>query len=121
VHLIHAELFDELRAKGFEVAPGVMGENITTRGVDLLALPTGARLHVGSDAIVAVTGLRNPCFQLDGLQKGLMQATLDRGADGDLIRKAGVMAIVIAGGGVAMGDSIRIVLPDHPHQALKPV
>jgi MOSC domain-containing protein YiiM len=121
VHLIHAELFDELRAKGFEVAPGVMGENITTRGIDLLALPTGARLHVGSDAIVEVTGLRNPCFQLDGLQKGLMQATLDRGADGDLIRKAGVMAIVIAGGGVAMGDSIRIVLPDHPHQALKPV
>jgi MOSC domain-containing protein YiiM len=121
VHLIHAELFDELRAKGFEVSSGVMGENVATRGIDLLALPTGTRLHLGNGAIVEVTGLRNPCHQLDGLQPGLMQATLARDGEGNLIRKAGVMAIVVAGGEVRVGDPIRIDLPPGPHDRLKPV
>ena len=121
VHLIHAELLDELRAKGFDVSPGLMGENVTTWGVDLLGLPTGARLHLGSDAIVEVKGLRNPCYQLDGLQQGLMQATLDRDAEGAHIRKAGVMSVVIAGGDVRVGDDIRVELPAGLHEALRPV
>src|SRR6185437_5733008 len=97
VHLIHAELLDELREAGFVVAPGEMGENVTTRGVDLLGLPTGTRLHLGETAVVEVTGLRNPCAQLDRFQPGLMQAVLGRDAQGDLVLKAGIMAIVLAG------------------------
>ena len=91
VHLIHSELFDELRAAGFRVGPGDMGENVTTRGVDLLSLPAGTRLHLGPEAVVEVTGLRNPCRQLDDFQTGLMAAVLDRDPDGNLIRKAGIM------------------------------
>ena len=111
VHLIHAELHEELRALGFDVAPGDMGENITTRDIDLLALPTGTRLGIGEAAVVEVTGLRNPCVQLDRFQQGLMAATLARDADGSLIRKAGVMAIVLKSGDVRPGDPIRVVLP----------
>jgi MOSC domain-containing protein YiiM len=121
VHLIHAELFDELRAAGFTVSPGAMGENVTTHGVDLLGLPTGARLHLGDGAIVEVTGLRNPCRQLDKLQPGLMAATLARDAAGNLIRKAGIMGIVLEGGEIRGGDPIRIELPPPPHQPLAPV
>ena len=98
VHLIHAELHDELGAAGFTVPAGLMGENVTTRGVDLLGLPTGARLCLGDTAVVEVTGLRNPCAQLDRLQPGLMAATLARDEDGKLVRKAGVMGIVLADG-----------------------
>lgn len=111
VHLIHAELHVELRALGFDVAPGDMGENITTRDIDLLALPAGAKLHLGEAAMVEVTGLRNPCVQLDRFRKGLMAATLARDPHGNLIRKAGVMAIVLASGDVCVGDPIRVVLP----------
>ena len=121
VHLIHAELHDELRAGGFTVGPGQMGENVTTRGVDLLGLPTGARLRLGAEAVVEITGLRNPCAQLDGLQQGLMTATLDRDAQGNLIRKAGIMGVVIAGGTVRAGDPIAVELPEEPHRALEPV
>jgi MOSC domain-containing protein YiiM len=121
VHLMHAELFDELRAKGFAVQPGDLGENVTTSGIDLLALPTGTRLHLGATAMVEVTGLRNPCAQIDGFQKGLMAATLDKDADGNLIRKAGVMSIVLADGEVRPGDTVRVELPDTPYRALKPV
>jgi MOSC domain-containing protein YiiM len=121
VHLIHAELHDELRAAGFEIEAGEMGENVTTRGVDLLGLPTGARLHLGSEAVVEVTGLRNPCVQLDDHQQGLMAAVLDRDAAGNLIRKAGVMAVVIAGGPVRTGDAVVVELPPTPHQPLAPV
>jgi MOSC domain-containing protein YiiM len=121
VHLIHAELFDELRGTGFTVAPGQMGENVTTRGVDLLALPTGARLHLGPDAVVEVTGLRNPCRQLDKLKPGLMAATLTRDPEGNLIRKAGIMGIVLEGGDVCEGDPIRVELPPPPHHPLEPV
>ena len=121
VHLIHAELFEELRARGFAVAPGDLGENVTTRGIDLLGLPAGTRLHLGDTAVVEVTGLRNPCVQLDRFQQGLMAALLDRGADGALVRKAGIMSIVLAGGDVRPGDAIRIALPAPPHAALVPV
>jgi MOSC domain-containing protein YiiM len=121
VHLMHAELHDELRAAGFRVAPGEMGENVTTRGVDLLGLPTGTRLRLGASAVVEVTGLRNPCAQLDGIQPGLMAATLERDAAGKLVRKAGVMAIVLADGTVRTGDGIEIELPPEPHQPLEPV
>jgi MOSC domain-containing protein YiiM len=121
VHLLHAELLDQLRAAGFALAPGQMGENIATRGIDLLALPTGTRLHLGTTAIVQVTGLRNPCAQLDQLQPGLREATLDRDAAGTLIRKAGVMCIVVAAGEVRPGDPIRAELPQPPHARLAPV
>ena len=121
VHLIHAELHDELRGNGFTVHAGEMGENITTRGVDLLGLPVGARLHLGAEAVVEITGLRNPCAQLDGLQAGLMAAVLDRDAQGKLIRKAGIMGIVLAGGEVRPADPIRVELPREPHQPLEPV
>ncbi|MET0271578.1 MAG: MOSC domain-containing protein [Phenylobacterium sp.] len=120
VHLMHQELHDELNAKGFSIAPGYMGENITTRGVDLLGLPRGARVRLGADAVVEVTGLRNPCIQLDRLQEGLMQACLER-RETELIRKAGVMCIVLAGGEVRAGDAIIVERPDGPHEALKPV
>jgi MOSC domain-containing protein YiiM len=121
VHLIHAELHAELEAAGFAVSAGEMGENITTRGVDLLALPEGARLHLGDAAVVEVTGLRNPCKQLDGIHPGLMAATLERDDAGALVRKAGVMAVVVSGGEVRPGDSVRVELPDVPHRPLKPV
>jgi MOSC domain-containing protein YiiM len=121
VHLIHAELHDELEAAGFRLAPGVMGENVTTRGVDLLGLPAGTRLHLGKAAVVEVTGLRNPCAQLNKIQPGLMAATLDRDAEGNLIRKAGIMAVVLAEGEVKPGDAIAVELPPQPHRALEPV
>ena len=121
VHLIHAELHDELRAAGFSVAAGRMGENVTTRGVDLLGLSAGTRLHLGSEAVVEITGLRNPCKQLDGIQPGLMAATLDRDENGPLVRKAGVMAVVAVGGEVYPGDPIRVEPPAEPHRALEPV
>jgi MOSC domain-containing protein YiiM len=121
VHLIHAELHDELRGAGFEVVPGQMGENVTTRGIDLLGLPTGTRLRLGETAVVEITGLRNPCGQLDRLQPGLMAATLDRDADGNLIRKAGIMGIVLADGEVHPGDPIAVELPPEPHQPLQAV
>lgn len=121
VHLIHAELHEELRAAGFEVSAGQMGENITTRGIDLLGLPAGARLHIGDTAVVEVTGLRNPCKQLDDFQQGLMAAVLDRDEQGQLIRKAGVMGIVVSGGEVKPGDPIVLELPPGPHQPLEVV
>jgi MOSC domain-containing protein YiiM len=121
VHLIQSELFDELREAGFAVAAGQMGENVTTRGIDLLALPTGTRLHVGDSAIVELTGLLNPCGQLNGLQPGLMDALLGRDSEGSVVRKAGVMGVVIAGGGVRPGDPIRMTMPDGPHRPLERV
>jgi MOSC domain-containing protein YiiM len=122
VHLIHAELHDELTDGGFAgLRPGQMGENVTTRGVDLLALPAGTRLRLGDAAVVEVTGLRNPCKQLDEIQPGLMKATLGRDADGEVVRKAGVMGIVLAGGDVRPGDAITVESPPLPHRALAPV
>jgi MOSC domain-containing protein YiiM len=121
VHLIHAELHDELRSGGFPVRAGEMGENITTRGINLLGLPRGTRLRLGTDAVVEITGLRNPCAQLDRIQPGLMAAVLDRDAAGNLVRKAGVMAVVLAGGEVRPADAISVELPPEPHEPLAPV
>ncbi|WP_276354457.1 MOSC domain-containing protein [Cohnella caldifontis] len=121
VHLIHSELFEELGTRGFTVSAGQMGENITTRGIDLLALPAGTRLEIGNAAVVEITGLRNPCAQLDRFQPGLMSAVLDRDDNGELVRKAGVMGIVIAGGEVRPGDRIRVRLPEQPFRRLERV
>jgi MOSC domain-containing protein YiiM len=121
VHLIHAELHDELRVAGFAVSAGQMGENVTTCGIDLLGLPTGTRLRLGKTAVVEVTGLRNPCIQLDRFQPGLMAAVLGRDEHGALIRKAGVMAIVLTDGEVRPGDPIIVELPPAPHRFLEPV
>ena len=118
VHLVHAELFDELRTRGYVVKPGDLGENITTSGIDLLALPTGTRLHLGSGAVVEITGLRNPCVQLDNFQHGLMAATLDKDADGHLIRKAGIMSVVLTGGEIHAGDRIDVEWPPTPYESL---
>ena len=120
VHLIAAELHEELAAKGFCVGPGSMGENVTTRGLDLLALPRGTLLHLGN-AVVEVTGLRNPCAQLNRYQAGLMNAVLDHTADGSLVLRAGIMGVVRQGGAVRPGDALRVVPPALPHQALQRV
>ena len=118
VHLIHAELHDELRSAGFSVMAGQMGENITTRGIDLLGLPTGTRLHIGQRAVVEVTGLRNPCLQLDQFQSGLRAAVLGHDDQGNLFRKAGVMGIVLTSGEVQVGDQIWSELPQQPYRSL---
>ncbi len=121
VHLIHQELHEELANKGFEVTPGQMGENITTQGIDLLSLPKNTILTIGANAKVKITGLRNPCHQLDGIQKGLMKAVLDRDSEGNLIRKAGIMGIVLADGEIELGDEISIEWPAEPHLPLERV
>lgn len=121
VHLVHAELFEELGAGGFTVRPGDIGENVTTRGLHLLGLSTGTELRLGEDAVVRATGLRNPCVQLDGFAPGLTRAVLDRDENGELIRKAGVMAIVLSGGEMRPGDPIEVRLTDGPHVPLAPV
>ncbi len=121
VHLLQAELHTELQGRGFDLEPGQMGENITTEGIDLLGLPTGTRLHLGEAAVVEITGLRNPCTQLDQLRPGLMGAVLDRDAQGKLVRRAGVMAVVLVGGLVRPGDAIAVKLPPPPYRSLDPV
>lgn len=119
VHLIHAELFDELEAKGFAIGAGDLGENITTASIDLLALPRGALLRIGPKAVIEVTGLRNPCAQIERFRPGLLAAVLDRSPAGDIIRKAGIMAIVRASGQVRPGDRIVVDLPPEPHHPLE--
>ena len=121
VHLIHAELFDELAAAGFSVGPAQLGENVTTRGIDLLGLSRGTRLCLGAEAVIEITGLRNPCHQINGLAPGLMQAVLDHAADGSLVRKSGVMATVITGGPVSVGDAIQLQSVPLGHEPLAPV
>jgi MOSC domain-containing protein YiiM len=118
VHLIQAELFEELAEKGLAVAPAELGENVTTVGLDLLALPCGTLLRLGPEALLEVTGLRNPCVQIERFRPGLLAAVLDYASDGRLIRKAGIMAIVRAGGVVRAGDPIAVTLPTPPHQPL---
>jgi MOSC domain-containing protein YiiM len=118
VHLIHGELHDELNAAGFHVSAGDLGENVTTRGIDLLDLSAGTRLHLGSEAVVEVTGLRHPCVQLDRHQRGLLAALLSRDEHGAVVRKSGVMGIVVAGGVVRGGDVVRVEEPTGPHRPL---
>ena len=121
VHLIHSELLDELRAQGFTVEPGQLGENVTTRGLDLLLLPRGTLLRLGSHALVEVTGLRNPCQQINTFRPGMLKAVQDKDEAGNLVRKAGIMSIVLSGGEVRPGDQVRVELPQAPHQPLGPV
>jgi MOSC domain-containing protein YiiM len=118
VHLMHTELFDEVRAKGFDVKPGDLGENVTTEGIDLLGLSAGTKLYLGDDAVIEITGLRNPCHQIDKFQQGLLKATLDKDADGKLVRKSGIMSIVLVGGVVRPRDTIRVEPPAGPHRPL---
>jgi len=119
IHLLHEELFEELSAQGFPVGPGALGENITTNGINLLGLPRGTILKIGSDAIVEVTGLRNPCKQLDAYQQGLMAALRPRDEMGIEVLKAGIMGIVIHGGAVKSGDVIQVLIPSEPHEQLE--
>lgn len=121
VHLLQAELFDTLADMGHLVSSGQIGENVTTCGIDLLALPADTELHLGADAVVRITGLRNPCVQIDRFQPGLMAAVLDRTPEGELVRKAGVMAVVVRGGVVSAQDRIEVRLPVGPHTPLRPV
>jgi MOSC domain-containing protein YiiM len=121
VHLIHTELHEELKDKGFDISPGDLGENITTKGIDLLNLPTNTKLHLGDQAVIKVTGLRNPCAQLDAFQLGLMSAVLDKDEAGRIVRKAGIMRVVVSGGIVKIGDRIRIELPPQPYLTLERV
>ncbi|MFI9727491.1 MOSC domain-containing protein [Streptomyces sp. NPDC052092] len=118
VHLIHEELFDELAGEGFTVTPGRLGENITTRGIDLLGLPVGTLLRVGEEAVLEVPGLRNPCVQIDAFQDGLLKQVVGRDAEGNLVRKAGIMSVVKEGGVVRPGDPVEVTLPSGPHRPL---
>ncbi|WNM29649.1 MOSC domain-containing protein [Streptomyces sp. Li-HN-5-11] len=118
VHLIHEELFTEVAGAGFQVAPGQLGENITTRGIDLLGLPVGTVLRIGGEAVLEVTGLRNPCLQIDHFQEGLLKQVVGRDAAGNVVRKAGIMSVVREGGVVRPGDAIKVELPEGPHRQL---
>ncbi|WP_405769991.1 MOSC domain-containing protein [Actinacidiphila glaucinigra] len=121
VHLIQGELHDELSTAGFAVAPGELGENVTTRGIDLLGLPVGTRLRLGDQAVVEVTGLRNPCLQIDGFQQGLLKQVVGRDEHGAVVRKGGIMGVVLHGGEVRPGDPIAVELPEGPHRPLERV
>lgn len=121
VHLLPGELIDELVDQGFDVKAADLGENITTRGIDLVNLPRGTMLHLGREAIIEVTGLRNPCGQIEQFRPGMLKAVLGKGPDGAIVRKAGVMAIVIRGGDIAVGDEVRVELPPQPHLSLQRV
>jgi len=118
IHLIHAELFDELAEQGFAVTPGALGENVTTVGLDLLNLPTGAHLRLGAEAVVEITGLRNPCAQIESFQPGLLAAVAVRTPGGAVLRKTGVMAVVHRGGTVRPGDPVTVTLPAEPYRPL---
>lgn len=121
VHLLPAELFDEVAEAGFTVQAGDLGENVTTRGIDLAGLPRGSRLHLGDEAEVEITGLRNPCKQIEAFQPGLLAQVVGRDAAGNIVRKAGVMSVVLTGGIVRPGDPIRVTLPPEPHEPLERV
>jgi len=121
VHLLHGELLDELNASGFPIVPGALGENVTTSGINLLDLPAGTRLHLGEHAVVRITGLRNPCSQIEDFHEGLLAAVVGRDRDGHVRRKTGVMAVVVVGGTVRTGDRVRIELPPAPHEPLEVV
>ncbi len=118
IHLIHIELFEQLSSKGYSVKPGELGENITTKGIDLLSLPTNTKLYIGSEVVVELTGLRNPCIQIDQFQKGLLKEVLFKDNEGNLVRKTGVMGVILTGGEVHLGDTITVELPQKPFHPL---
>ena len=119
VHLMHAELFDELAEQGITVLPGQMGENVVTRGIDVLNLPQGAEFHFPSGAIIQITGLRSPCKKLNTIHPDLLKAVVEKRADGSVNKKTGVMSIVLIGGDILEGDDIKVVLPEGPHKPLE--
>ncbi|WP_049572671.1 MOSC domain-containing protein [Streptomyces sp. SBT349] len=121
VHLIHSELLAELAEDGFHVRPGELGENVTTAGIDLLGLPVGTLLRLGEAAVVRVTGLRNPCVQIDTFQDGLLKKVISRDAAGNVVRRAGIMSVVVKGGTVRPGDAVAAEFPAHPHRPLERV
>lgn len=121
LHLFPAEWLEALDARGFDLAPGGLGENLLTRGLDLLALPTGTLMRFSQGPLVAVTGLRNPCRQIEAYRQGLLAAVLDRDAEGAAVLKAGIMAVILEGGAIAPGDSIALSLPPEPHRKLQRV
>jgi MOSC domain-containing protein YiiM len=121
VHLLAGELLDELTRLGYDVPPGSMGENITTSGVDLLGLPVGTVLRLGAEAEVEITGLRNPCVQIDRYSPGLLAEVVGRDEAGEVVRRAGVMGVVRRSGEVRAGDPLHVVLPAEPHVPLAPV
>jgi MOSC domain-containing protein YiiM len=172
VHLIQGELFHEVGEQGYTVSPGNLGENVTTRGLDLLGLPRGAVLRFGVEAksegggqnegegengsardviaaarrvtlsaeseravaaleaavereagfdqrpAVVITGLRNPCGQIDNFEEGLLGEVAYKDEEGRFVRKAGVMGVVLRGGVVRPGDPVTVDLPPAPHEAL---
>lgn len=140
VHLIQTELLDEARAAGHDVAPGGLGENVLTEGLDLLALATDSRLLIG-DAVLRVTGLRNPCHQINEYSAGLLNIVVARidgvgssadvtlsasgGADAldgvRIVRRAGVMAVVERDGEIRPSMFIDVLAPPEPHRPLAPV
>ncbi|MGW6281711.1 MOSC domain-containing protein [Kribbella sp. NPDC055071] len=121
VHLIQFELYDELRTLGYDVNPGQLGENVTTHGVDLLGLPEGTRLRIGPDAVVQVTGLRSPCHQINNFRPGLLKEVIHTDDEGNVVRKTGVMSIVVSGGIIRPDDPITVDLPAAPHRPLEVV
>jgi MOSC domain-containing protein YiiM len=121
VHLMHTELHEELRAKGFSIEAGQLGENVTTAGLDLLGLPTGTLLRIGEQAVVEVTGLRNPCLQIEGFSTGMLGEVVGRDEQGEIVRRAGIMSVVLVGGVVRPGDPIAVELPAEPYRPLQPV
>jgi MOSC domain-containing protein YiiM len=121
VHLLQSELLDELNASGFPIAPGALGENVTTSGIDLLDLPAGTLLHLGEHAVVRITGLRNPCSQIEDFHEGLLAAVVSRDRDGHVRRRTGVMAVVMSAGTVRTGDGVRVERPRTPHESLEVV
>jgi len=120
VHLIGAELLEELGRAGYRIAPGDLGENITTADIDLASLPAATRLHIGSSAVLELTGLREPCVLLDRIAPGLRLAACGE-RSGETILRHGAMAIVVAGGEVRAGDAIEISLPPSPHRPMRVV
>jgi len=120
VHLIQSELFDDVAELGMVVEPGQMGENITTRGIDVLALSRGTQLQIG-EALIEVTGLRNPCKYLNQIAPGLLKACIGKWEDGTILPKTGIMGVVINGGDIKPGDDIHIMATDRPYERLKPV
>ncbi len=119
IHLLQSEILDELKGLGFSVQPGEMGENITTAGIDLISLPTNARIKIGNSAVIEIKGLRNPCSQINDFKKGLMNQFLAKDQTGNAVYKAGVMGIVLEGGEIARGDKISVSMPDGPHIKLQ--
>lgn len=121
VHLVSAELHEELVADGFDLDHGGFGENLVTRGIALGDLPVGTTLALGDDAIIVLTGLRDPCAQIDRHREGLRAAVAFDPGEGPKLFRDGAMAMVVRGGVVRTGDPIGVALPPEPHHPMRKV